>query len=182
MSYKYVQVKDTGWKLIVQNLKELDNSYSKVGFPAEALPSKGKPKVKEPAKTMSEVAQIAFYNEYGTRTIPARPFLSLAYLKNFKGLVGVRDKVYKQVIEGKLSVRQALSIMGEWLTAKIKRTIDETTTPPNAPSTIKRKNAALLRRTSKKKLNENPSIGTTSHPLIHTAQMRNSVSHVEVIQ
>lgn len=181
-SRKNVIYKDTGMALLIQNLRVLDNSYTKVGFPAGAPIASGKPEIKEPAKDMSEVATIAFWNEYGTKRIPARPFLSLAYYRYLKGLKAVRDRVYLEVITGKMPVKDALSIMGEWFAAKVKRTIDSVTTPPNAPSTIRRKNAALLRRTSKKKLEENLSIGTTAHPLIHTAQMRNSVTHMEVIK
>lgn len=180
--YSHVYRRDLGMALIVKNLKQLDNSYTKVGFPSEASPAKGKPEVKPPVTTMSEMSTIAFYNEYGTKTIPARPFLSLAYYRHVKGLKDLRDKLYAKVISGQITVRESLAIMGEWFAAKVKRTIDDVTTPPNAPSTIKKKNAALLRRTSKKKLDANPLIGTTSHPLIHTAQMRNSVTHVEVVK
>lgn len=180
--YNHVYYNDRGMALIVKNLKVLDKSYTKVGFPSEAIPAKGKSTIKEPLKTMPEVATIAFFNEYGTKTIPARPFMSLAYYRHLKGLKDLRDKVYKKVINGEMSVVNALAIMGEWFSNKIKRTIDDVTTPPNAPSTIRQKNAALLRRTSQKKREENPLIGTTSHPLIHTAQMRNSVTHVEVIK
>jgi len=169
--------------LILKNLKVLDTSFTKVGFPKESPPGKpSKQTDKEPLSSMSEVALIAFWNEYGTDTIPARPFMSLAYYKHLEGLKKVRDQVYLKVIAGEISVEHALAIMGEWLSAKVRSTIREVTSPPNAPSTIRKKNAALLRRTSSAKKEANPLIGTTAHPLIDSAQMLNSVTHVEVVK
>lgn len=181
--YNHVYYKDLGLQLILKNLKVLDTSYTKVGFPKEALPGRPtKMSDKNPLSTMSEVALVAFWNEYGTETIPARPFLSLAYYKHLEGLKRVRDQVYQKVISGQMSVEDALGIMGEWFTNRIKRTIDEVVSPPNAPSTIRKKNAALIRGTSNKKRQENPLIGTTAHPLIDKGQMKNSVTHIEVIK
>jgi hypothetical protein len=181
--YNHVYYRDRGMSLILKNLHVLDTSFTKVGFPSGAPVGRPtKQSDKAPLTSMSEVALIAFWNEYGTDTIPARPFLSLAYYKHLAGLKKVRDQVYLKVIKGEMSVEHALAIMGEWLAAKVKSTINEVTSPPNAPSTIRKKNAALLRRTSANKRAANPLIGTTAHPLIDTAQMRNSITHVEVVK
>lgn len=181
-STSHVIYKDRGMALIVKNLEKLDGSYSKVGFPSGQPVASGKPALKEPLTNMADVATIAFFNEYGTKNIPARPFMSLAFYNSQKELKSIRDRLYTQVIAGKMPIENSLAMMGSWFAARIKRTIDSVMTPPNAPSTIKAKNAALMRRTSKKALASNPLIGTTAHPLIHTAQMRNSVTHVEVIK
>jgi hypothetical protein len=169
---KYI---DNGIGRIKNNLLTIDNSFTHVGFPKEEEEADG------PAGSMTEVAQIAVYNEYGTKDIPARPFMSLAYKTNVDGLKRLQAQMYKRVLRNEITVKQGLAIIGEWLSAKMKRTIDSVSTPPNAPSTIKQKNAALMRRTSAKALEKTPSIGTTAHPLINTAQMRNSITHVEVI-
>jgi len=174
--YSHVEIKDLGIGIIKKNLEQLNNSYTKVGFPHGAIEATGE------AKSMAEVSTYAFYNEFGTKYIPSRPFMSTAFHANSKELCSIRDSLYKKLLEGKTTVPTALGLLGEWHTAKIKATIDSNIPPPNAPSTIRRKNAALMRRTSKKSRNENPSIGTTTRTLINFGQMRNSVTHVEVIK
>ena len=92
------------------------------------------------------VAEIAVVNEYGTEDghIPARP----AHRNTFDRR---RDEIQREafgalvkiVLDRKLTVKQALNAMGVKHAGEIKKTITEGAgvPPPNAPSTIARKEA-----------------------------------------
>lgn len=82
------------------------------------------------------VAEYAAYNEFGTQRIPARPFLrtsldtfaEASWLPELASLIG----------EG-VPPETALNRVGLQAQADIRRVIEEWASPPNAPSTIKRK-------------------------------------------
>lgn len=168
--------RDLGWGRIVQELLLAQGSYTKVGFPVDAAPGAPRKKVikgRKIASDMSEIAQIAAFNEWGTGVtsgrsggtimyIPPRPFMSTSIDENRVQLNELIDKLYFQIIAGNMTTRRALQIIGEWMTTKTKKKIRDIKDPPNAPETIRRKRS--------------------SNPLIDTAQMINSVTHVEVIK
>lgn len=157
-------VKDFGWNRITHELKLMDNSFTKVGFPENSQVGKPRKKVKgeKIATEMSEVAAIAAFNEWGTKNIPSRPFMSTSFDENLQGLNRLKAKLYIEIVNGRMGVSQALSIIGEFMVSKTKKKIRDISSPPNAPSTIKKKKSA--------------------NPLIDTGQMINSVTHVEVIK
>lgn len=170
-----VIVKDLGFARIILDLRKLDDSFTKVGFPEKAKVAKPEKKIKgqKIITKMTEIAIIAGFQEWGTGTtsarsggklfkIPPRPFMSTSFDENTKELNVLRNNLYRQVLQGRVSVRAALFLLGEWMTTKIKRKIRDINTPPNAPLTIKKKKS--------------------SNPLIDTGQMINSVTHTEVIK
>lgn len=167
---KNVRVIDRGWKRIKEELRKADNSFTKVGFPlgAEVGKKRRNPKKKvqfagkERYRSISQVAEIAAYQEFGTEFIPARPFMSTSFDESQVELTELKKKLYDKILEGRLTTERALVILGEFMSNKTKRKIKDITSPPNRPSTIKRKGS--------------------SNPLIDTAQMINSVTHVEVVK
>lgn len=109
------------------------------------------------------VAQVAFWNEYGTRPrsgggvdsmgggggiddlatagpraggIPSRPFFRSMIAKNSRSWP---DTLGAAVKASKYNARRALTIQGTVMKDQLVTSIVETTTPPNAPSTIARK-------------------------------------------
>ena len=82
------------------------------------------------------VAQVAFWNEYGTATIPPRPFFRNTIAQH-------KDEWPKQaaaLMEANGGdVRQTLELMGEGVKGQIVETIQNFHTPPNAASTVKKK-------------------------------------------
>ena len=82
------------------------------------------------------VAQVAFWNEYGTATIPPRPFFRNTIAEH-------KDEWPKQAAEmleaNGGDVRQALADMGEVVKGQIKMTIQDFREPPNAAATVKKK-------------------------------------------
>ncbi|MFU8618185.1 MULTISPECIES: hypothetical protein [Neisseria] len=82
------------------------------------------------------VAQVAFWNEYGTATVPPRPFFRNTIAEH-------KDEWPKQAAEmleaNGGDVRQALADMGEVVKGQIKMTIQDFREPPNAAATVKQK-------------------------------------------
>ena len=119
-------------------LEELDGVTIKVGWPSGG-----------------ETAEIAMYNELGTSTIPARPFMKQAF-------ENAQDEVEDFVVTGLKKVatsgafQQFLNLLGVKLVDIVQSEIEEGSFTPNAPSTIRKKGSA--------------------HPLIDTATMKNSIS------
>lgn len=149
------------------DMRKLDNSYTKVGFPAEAdVGSPTKKGSHKPASDISEIAEIAIKNEFGVSEggrwkIPPRPFFRNAIDTNRAAFNSFRNRQYENTLAGLIDVDQAIGNIGEWLAAKVKRSIVRLRTPPNAPATIARKGS--------------------SNPLIDTGQMRQSVTHADKI-
>ncbi|OAM35521.1 hypothetical protein A7Q01_00210 [Eikenella sp. NML96-A-049] len=82
------------------------------------------------------VAQVAFWNEYGTATIPPRPFFRNTIAEH-------KDEWPKQAAAlmktNGSDVRQTLELMGEGVKGQIKMTIQGFQEPANAASTVKKK-------------------------------------------
>lgn len=87
-------------------------------------------------KDGQSVAQAAFWNEYGTATVPPRPFFRNTIAEH-------KDEWPKQAAEmleaNGGDVRQALADMGEVVKGQIKMTIQDFREPPNAAATVKQK-------------------------------------------
>lgn len=98
------------------------------------------------------VAQVAFWQEFGTAKIPMRPFLRNAIAKNTRKW---SDSVKTAIISSNDS-EKALKVLGEIMRGDIVLSLTNLNTPPNAPSTIKQKGS--------------------SNPLIDTGLLRSSIS------
>lgn len=82
------------------------------------------------------VAQAAYWNEYGTATIPARPF--------FRNTIAEKqdewaDKAASRLQQADGDVSKALALIGEDVKGDIVETIQNFMEPENAPSTVKKK-------------------------------------------
>lgn len=150
---------DLGWKRIKEELALAKNSFTKIGVQVN---TKHEPSDKgsRPKKTVDMVV-IAASNEFGTKTIPARPSLRTAFDENKHEINALIKDEYSKILKGESTVKKSLALVGEFMEAKIKKKITEIRTPPNAVSTIKRKKS--------------------SNPLIDTGQFRASIRHVEEI-
>jgi len=111
---------------------------------------------------MSELVMVAVVNEFGStkRNIPSRPAFRRAFDENRTKIEQLKKKLLNRIYEGTSTGKQALGLVGEFLTNKTKKKITDLKTPPNKPATIKRKGS--------------------SNPLIDLGQERASVTHVEV--
>lgn len=82
------------------------------------------------------VAQVAYWNEYGTATIPARPF--------FRNTIAEKQDEWADNAASILQhtdgdVGRALALIGEGVKGDIVETIQNFSEPENAPSTVKKK-------------------------------------------
>ena len=82
------------------------------------------------------VAQVAYWNEYGTANIPARPF--------FRNTIAEKqdewaDNAASRLQQADGDVGKALALIGEDVKGDIVETIQNFMEPENAPSTVKKK-------------------------------------------
>lgn len=134
-----------------RRLADIEKLCVEVGFHA------GEHNYSEVGEDSIDVAQIAAINEFGTETIPARPFMHNAVQKGQDKVAQMMASEMQQIMQGK-SVDQALLTVGALMKALIQEEITFGDFAPNAPSTIKAKGS--------------------SHPLIDTGLMRQSVHEV----
>lgn len=105
----------------------------------------------------ASVAEVAAYNELGSSTTPARPFMKQSFEKHEAELKAACERV-NQVLSRGGSLEDALNQLGVTVKALIQEEIVEGEFEPNAPSTIKKKGS--------------------EQPLIDTGTMRQSVTYV----
>ena len=84
----------------------------------------------------TSVAQVAFWNEFGTKRAPPRPFFRTAIAKKSAswGTILAKGMAYY-----KMDSAKALAALGTQMQSDIRESLVNWTTPPNAPSTIARK-------------------------------------------
>lgn len=87
----------------------------------------------------TSVIQVGFWNEFGTEHIPSRPFMrNVVYGKEGK-INQLRDKLLREMVEGKLTLEKALGTIGFQLSEMIKNEITGRHLLPDKPSTIESK-------------------------------------------
>lgn len=107
-------------------------------------------------KTPLTLAHLGMIHEFGVPgRIPARPFLNLAIENNRAMLQALNRDLLLKVLHSGMTKEVALGKIGAVGQGLIQKQIRLTVSPPNAPSTIKRKGS--------------------SHPLIDTGQMVQNV-------
>ena len=102
------------------------------------------------------LAQLGNILENGTSRIPPRPFLIPAVLQHREALKKANAKLLHDVMMGKKDMRTATGELGVFGQHLVQQQIRATTSPPNAPSTIREKGS--------------------SHPLIDTGNMWQAVA------
>lgn len=141
------------WKTLRAKLEAAEKAHVKVGI----LASKGGA-AQHDAESGLTICQVGAFNEYGTKTIPERPFLRSTFLKKDAELGRVTAKLAKGFIEGRVSLARALDTLGLWGATAVKKTITtgKGVPPANAASTIKSKGS--------------------SRPLVDTGRMLGAIS------
>ena len=137
-----VTVRDLGYDKIMRELETLDSTVVEVGIQSGAE---------------GDVIERAFYNEYGTESIPERSFIRSSFDENRKDLDNAIDRLWSDVKAGKATARGAADILGNRHEAQIKAKIEKGPFVANSPATIAAKGS--------------------STPLINTGEMKNSVKY-----
>lgn len=102
------------------------------------------------------VAQYATWNEFGTRTIPARPFMRTYFDATIARLEKFSTNGVTQVLLGRATFLQFLNAVGVFMVDGVKKSISTGGWLPNAPMTVALKGS--------------------SKPLIDSGVMLNSVT------
>ena len=101
------------------------------------------------------VAQIGFWNEFGTTRIPERSFMRSTIKDKKKDIVALQKGLLKKIVKGDMEVETGLGLVGEKMSDFIRQKIVDISSPPNTPFTISKKGS--------------------SNPLIDTGQLKNSI-------
>lgn len=139
-----------GQKLYKQ-IDELKKGQVFIGFPEGEATHTG------PNGESADMALIAAYNEYGTSTTPARPFLKQTVDGNRDKIKAMCEQTAKDISDGK-PTEQCLKQLGAFGVGLVQETIANGSFAPNSPQTVKKKGS--------------------DKPLIDTGQMRQSVHYV----
>jgi hypothetical protein len=91
----------------------------------------------------SEIVNIGFWNEWGTKNIPSRPFIRQTFDTRQAKLKKISSVLYGKVLDGDLSKKEALEILGDSFLIEIRKAIEAREFEPNASGTIKRKGSDL---------------------------------------
>ena len=105
----------------------------------------------------TDLVDIAAYNELGTSTSPARPFMKQSFENHEKELQAACNVVNKTISNGG-TAQQALDKLGVFCKGLVQQEIVDGGFEPNKPSTIEKKGS--------------------DQPLIDTGTMRQSVQYV----
>lgn len=136
-----VSVEELGWESIRRQLLQVDGVEVTVG----------------PEGARNE--RIGAFMEFGTVTVPARPFLGTTLEEQQEEIATLAAAIFDLAIEGRLDPQAAFELLGLQVADMVKATIRRSHPdwPPLAPKTVKRKGSDA--------------------PLIDTAQLLNSIRH-----
>lgn len=132
---------DLGWENYQKELKKFKSASVLVGFQTGSVTKtevKGE-RIKKGGLSMPEIASA---NEFGTKTIPARPFMRTSFDENFQKINKLINQQYDKVIGEKLTADEALTGIGVTMVGLIQLKINQIYSPPNSPSTIAKKGSS----------------------------------------
>lgn len=152
---------DLGFDEIQKQVALLDGSYVLVGF-QEGTKTTLQTKGQRQKKSGLSMAEIAAANEFGTKMIPARPFMSTSFDENRAKINKAIQSEYSKILDGKSTTERSLGLIGLLGAKFIVQKIRAITSPPNSPHTI--------------------AIKKSSKPLIDFGQMVQSVRHKVVMK
>lgn len=139
-------------------LKMLDGEVVEVGwFPAakyESGPDAGKP-----------VAMVATEQEFGTGTIPPRPFMRTTIAEQSGAWAKIAEKLSRAVLRGESNPGDLPEMIGARVAGDVRKKISSITSPPLSEGTITRRQA-------------NKSGAKSAKPLVDTGRMLATLTHM----
>ena len=136
------------WKRAAREVKKLQGARVKVGILAA-----------EQHSGDITIAGVATLHEYGNPRSghPERSFIRRTFREKKSDLESLITAQTKKVMGGSTSAQKAMNTLGVWGAGAVKKTIIGGVSPPNAPSTVRRKKS--------------------SKPLVDTSQLIGAVTH-----
>lgn len=126
---RHVTDRDLGWKKIKQELEQAARLEVAVGLFYGDKNSDG-----------TQVVEYGTYNEFGTDTIPSRPFMRTAFDENRGDIQADIDRQSARLASGQVSAHAALTIIGQKHARRIQNTITGRDFLPRlSPETVRRK-------------------------------------------
>lgn len=123
---------DHGLKSITRRMAKLDKREVTIGFHGDDHYPDG-----------TNVAQVAIWNEYGTRNAPARPFMRTTGIRYMKDMQRSMARMANAVQMGHQVSFGAMKVLGAEYKDHIQDTLLTGPWAPNAPSTIRKKGHGL---------------------------------------
>lgn len=120
-----------------KTMKEIQQGYVLVGVHEDAGQYTNEDGTRGPM-----VAEVAMWNEFGTRTSPERSFMRSATDENMPRINAWREELLSDIFTGKKTVSKALAALGFRIQTLIQNKIKSNVPPPNAPSTVAHKQGA----------------------------------------
>lgn len=146
-------------KLVIRNPNAIRDIQRRIGAHAVAVgvhSDAGAHKDEQGRATGTTVAEIYWWNEFGTSRIPERPTLRPTFAKEKVKYIQILGKITARVMnEENYNLRQAMGLLGEAVQQDIQDAIVKLKSPKNTESTIAKKKS--------------------DNPLIDTGQLVNSI-------
>ena len=157
-----MKVDDAAWKRLRERVSEVKGMGVKVG-----VLSQSSARIDGPATNV----EVAIYNEFGTETIPERPFLRGSFALHREEYRERLGRIFRNILDRGADPHKELSLLGQKAAANVKRYITQDGTfAPNAPSTL---NAKLGLTPRKHKIGP----VRAPKPLEDTGQLVDSISY-----
>jgi hypothetical protein len=125
-----IKIRDQAWREIRKRLGRKGQSYVKAGVFGSA-----------------KVATIGAVHEYGNRdgSIPSRSYVRSTLSERRDEMVKMQAALTRRVIAGKLTLDQAMGLLGLWCANAIKgKIISSDIPPPLKPATVARKGSSKV--------------------------------------
>lgn len=88
------------------------------------------------------MAEVGWWNEFGTRRIPERPFLRTGLRENLSDYRTIIAANLKAILTQKAEENQALGVLGEKAQADVQQKITSISSPENADATQEKKGSS----------------------------------------
>jgi phage gpG-like protein len=172
-----IEEKSDGWKRLQALLKSMrqGESYVKAGVTGEAAAEQHDD---EDGSVPLTNVDLAVIHEFGTASIPARPFINGTFILHRDEYVRRLRELLPKVYEGRTTIPVMLEIVGMQMARDMRNRMVEGDgiPPPLAPSTLAAKRAKGAWNKRGKAANVEP------RPLVDTGRLRNSITHEVVIK
>ena len=122
---------DLGWAAILRELDKAKSASVHVGI-MEGEAERGDD---------SEIDNVALgiIHEYGRGNNPERSFMRSTFDEDRRGLIRLKERLWSQVLRGRLTTSQALELMGQEHQEAVQAKIVALQYPPLAPSTLRQR-------------------------------------------
>lgn len=124
---------DPEFRILLSSLRTLRRTKIKVGV----LPSAGR------NSEGVDLVKVAAWNEFGTRHIPARPFMRIAADRNENVWNYYAEQCITEALQNGTDINQTFSILGEQIKRDVLLVFGSGEITPNKPATIRRKGSSV---------------------------------------